>query len=143
MTGSTTPGRSTTPRRVANVALWVIVAGSIAAALYLAALERLLLGTAVIFVVGVPAAALLVVTERRGPTRSAAQRLVTARTMSVAFTVIGASAMLVGVVLWLTLHDAVGHLPGALFWMGAPVLTAGVSAGQQVRARADGPAPHV
>ena len=124
----------TASRRVPTVVLRAVMAGSIAAALFLAALERLLLGAGVILVVGVPAAALVVIAERHRPERASAEKHVMVRRMSSAFTVVGAGAILVGIVLRLTLGGVVGHLPEALLWIGTLLLFAGVSAYREVRA---------
>lgn len=121
--------------RFYKTAFWAVATGSIATVLGLAAIDRLLLGSAVVFLGGIPAAALACAAQRLQPTPTDAEKLVTAWRTSIALTAIGTTAILVGAVLMLMLHGTVGHLPQLLLWTGATAAFGGGTAYRETRAR--------
>ena len=126
---------SAIPTRFYKISFWVIVTGLVTAALYLAALDRLLLGSAVLIVGCIPVGVLVLVVHRLEPPRRDAEKLATIRRITVVLVATGATAIVVGGVLMLALRGAVGHLPEALLWIGATLLLAGGTAHQETRAR--------
>jgi hypothetical protein len=118
-----------------RIAFWVIAIGSVSAGFYLAATDRLLLGSAVMIVSCVPMGLLLLVLRPREPWWSDAEKVVTVRRLGRAFVVTGAAAVVIGGVLMLALHGTAGHLPELLLWNGAALLVAGASTFQHLRAR--------
>jgi hypothetical protein len=121
-----------------RIAFWVIAIGSVSAGYYLAAIDRLLLGSAVMIVSCVPMGLLLLLLQPREPRRSDAERLVSARRLGRACVAVGATAVVLGGVLLLALRGAVGHLPELLLWNGAALLVAGASTFRHVRDRVRG-----
>lgn len=118
-----------------RIAFWVIAIGAVSAGLYLAAIDRLLVASAVMISSCLPMGLLLLVLQPREPQRSDAEKVVTARRLGRSLVVIGATAIVVGGVLLLTLRGTVGHLPEVLLWNGATLLVAGASTVRHVRDR--------
>jgi hypothetical protein len=114
--------------RELTVALWAITAGTIAAALVLAALDRLLIAAAVCFLGGLPAALLVWGIERRTPPRSAAEKRAIGLRQGFRIAAAGAASTTVGGILLIVAPDAVGHVPEILLSAGATLLFGGVTA---------------
>lgn len=119
--------------RLYRIAFWAIAIGSVSVSFYLAAIDRLLLGSAVMILSCIPLGLLLLVLQPREPKRSDTEKVVTARRLGRTFVAIGATAVVVGCVLVLTIHKAVGHLPELLLWNGAALLVAGASTFRHLR----------
>ncbi|MGI5190759.1 hypothetical protein ACQEVI_21650 [Promicromonospora sp. CA-289599] len=114
--------------RELTVALWVITVGTIAAALALAAVDRLLIASAVCFLGGLPAAALVWGIQRRTPPRSSAEKRATGLRQGFRIAATGAASTVVGGALLFVSPDAVGRVPEVLLSVGASLLFGGVTA---------------
>lgn len=114
--------------RELTVALWVITVGTIAAALVLAAIDRLLIASAVCFLGGIPAAVLVWGIQRRMPPRSSAEKRAMGLRQGFGIAATGAASTMVGGVLLIVIPDAVGRVPEVLLSVGASLLLGGVTA---------------
>lgn len=131
ISGGTMNGRLTA--RQLTVALWGVTTGTVAAALVLAAVDRLLLASAVCFLGCLPIALIAWGLERRTPPRSSAEKRATGLRLGSRIAAAGAAATTVGGALLIVAPQAAGHLPGLLLSVGATLLLGGVTAHRQVR----------
>ena len=122
------------------VVLWVVAAGTIAAALVLAALDRLLIASAVCFLGGLPAALLVWGINRRTPPRTAAEKRASGLRQGFGIAAAGAAATTVGGALLVAAPDAVGRVPEVLLSTGATLLLGGVTAQRYLRPQEPTPA---
>ena len=119
--------------RELTVALWVITVGTIAAALVLAAIDRLLIASAVCLLGGLPAALLVWGIERRTPPRSIAEKQALGLRQGFRIAAIGAASTTVGGALLAVTPDTVGRVPEVLLSVGAMLLLGGVTAQRHSR----------
>ena len=118
-----------------TVALWAVTTGTIAAAMVLAAIDRLLIASAVCFLGGLPVALIAWGIERRTPPRSSAERHATGLRLGFGFATAGAAATTVGGALLIVAPDSVGRLPEVLLSIGAMLLLSGFTAHQHLRSQ--------
>ncbi|GAA4717243.1 hypothetical protein APR04_003174 [Promicromonospora umidemergens] len=114
--------------RELTVALWVVTVGTIAAAMVLAAIDRLLIASAVCFLGGLPVALIAWGIERRTPPRSSAEKRAMGLRLGFRGATVGAASTTVGGVLLIAIPEAVGHLPEVLLSFGAMLILSGVTA---------------
>lgn len=126
-----------TMARELTVALWVVAAGTVAAALVLAAVDRLLIASAVCFIGGLPAALLVWGIERRTPPRSDAEKRAGGLRQGLTTAAGGAVSATVGGILLIVAPDAVGRVPDVLLSAGATLLIGGVTAQRYSLPRAE------
>jgi hypothetical protein len=122
------------------VVLWVVAAGTIAAALVLAALDRLLIASAVCFLGCLPIALIAWGIERRTPPRSDAEKHASGLRQGFGIAAAGAAATTVAGALLVVAPDALGHVPEVLLSAGAALLLGGVTAQRYLRPQEPTPA---
>ncbi|GAB2502685.1 hypothetical protein GCM10027063_47500 [Promicromonospora xylanilytica] len=125
-----------------TVALWAVTAGTIATALVLAAVDRLLLASAVCFLGCLPIALIAWGLERRTPPRGSAERRATGLRLGSRTAALGGAATTVGGALLIVAPRSVGYVPELLLSVGGALLLGGVSALQHVRSHDGSTASH-
>lgn len=116
-----------------TVALWAVTTATIAAALVLAAVDRLLIASAVCFLGCLPIALIAWGLDRRTPPRSSAEKRATGLRLGLRIAAGGGTATTAAAVLLIVAPHSVGHLPELLLWTGATFLLSGVTARRNVR----------
>ena len=121
--------------RELTVALWAVTTGTIAAALLLAAFDRLLIASAVCFLGCLPIALIAWWLERRTPPRSSAEKRAMGLRLGFRFAGLGGAVTTVAGALLVVAPLSVGYLPELLLSVGATLLLGGVTAHRHVRSQ--------